>query len=738
MRGITVKNFIIIIPLFLIQVLYSSKTIDPVLLPKYVAFSFYVLFVSGLTLYHAFVKKVNYDYAILRRNVFKYFAGYLIISAISLLVSRNPADGIFEWCKIALFFSFLLVAALYFQRVENLVEPVTKTVSVLSLTINVIGLYQFYQLANSVGVTHSSTYLVDGTFANRNLFAEILLLTLPFVTFGAYTFKIRWKVLCTFCFLSSVFLITITLSRAVWIALIISTAFTALVWLIVQYHYIKSNLNMVVRRIAVPGAIVLIAIGAAVFFYGRLDTEETFKKQFVSIPNLKYGAVKERVELWKKSFDIIRDEPLTGIGLSSWKIEILKYGVKGTRAEDALTFYQQAHNDFIMVAAEQGVFGLLFYLLIFITILYYILIILKNSSALNDKLFYLFVLNGIAAFCIISLFSFPKERIEHNIILMFMFILVVIKYHRVKTEKAILNESNNIKKKVSAPLISGYFLPSAFILIVVLFCTSVGIKRIKSDMHAEKALKARSQNHWMHVIKEVDKAASGFYQMDPMSTPLAWYRGSANFNLNRIEEAFIDFKRAYQLNPYHIHVLNNLGTYHEIKKDHDIAIEYFKKATTLNPAFEDALLNLSASYFNSGKINESYQTIRKCDVNSGNARYKSHAAVIVKAKFRLLEDSLKSKYLNKEFFNLKASKVPAMERFKNLDPKKLTELYISNFKEGLGHITTSESWMLELHKKSVENSISLEDQIFLDSIYILEVKKKELLSAKSNLNKTNE
>jgi len=701
-------KLLIVIPALLIPLIYSKKTVDPVLLPKFLAFSFYLLFFLALIFYSRTAKKINFDLSILKNNLFKSYFGYFMLTGISLFFTINLADGFFEWIKIFLFFSFLIFCVIYFQKEENFIDQLSRSVSALSLIINVIGIYQFYLLARQQGVTHQSTYLIDGTFANRNLFAEVLLLTLPFSVFGAFRFKTGWKIICYFSMISSLFLITATLTRAVWLGLFISSIATFTVSLLFKNESSGNTSQFKLKKFILPFSIAVISIASAVFFYSRLDSEETFEKQIGAISNINFGGANERIELWKKSAKLINEHPITGVGLASWKIEVLKFNVKGTKPEDAATFYQYPHNDFIMVAAETGILGFIFYALIFICAIYYVIIILKKVGS-SERLFFLLMFSGIISFMVISFFSFPKERIEQNIFLIFMFVPVIIRYNEIKIRKP---QPQLISSGKTTLILSALLIPT-------LFSVFIGIQRTKSDTHVLNALNAKNKANWHEVLLQINKATSPYYTMDPMSTPLLWYRGTANFNLGNQNEAFKDFKSAYEINPYHVHILNNLGTCYELNKDHITAIEYFNKALAINPTMEDAILNLSASYFNSGQIDSAYQTIRKCDIQTTNNRYKTSVPIIVTAKFKLIKSLTETDLLSEKLIRDQKSWISRIKNFPKLSDQEFHKLYKATVHSKIFDFLNDPVWMTRIHAKSVENKISLEEQVFIDSYFLL-------------------
>ena len=103
-----------------------------------------------------------------------------------------------------------------------------------------------------------------------------------------------------------------------------------------------------------------------------------------------------------------------------------------------------------------------------------------------------------------------------------------------------------------------------------------------------------------------------------------------NFLMNNISQAHEDFKKAHKAHPYHIHVLNNLATCYEMEGNHNEAIYYYKKALEIFPQFEDALINLGATYYNSGRYEEAYETLVRCNQNTQNPKLEEYLKSVKK------------------------------------------------------------------------------------------------------------
>ncbi len=158
------------------------------------------------------------------------------------------------------------------------------------------------------------------------------------------------------------------------------------------------------------------------------------------------------------------------------------------------------------------------------------------------------------------------------------------------------------------------------------------------------------------------------------------------FNLKNIDSAHRYFQKAYEVNPYHLHVLNNLGTCYELKGKSVLAETYYLKAHDIAPRFEDPLFNLCALYFNNKEYEKAFNTIRKIDVNTSNPKY--------------------NKFLNSIlWYNIEEVN------------KQLADRLIS---KSVIRIRNSEDWMKKVFNQSIENETTFKKQLLIEAIYLLE------------------
>jgi tetratricopeptide (TPR) repeat protein len=206
---------------------------------------------------------------------------------------------------------------------------------------------------------------------------------------------------------------------------------------------------------------------------------------------------------------------------------------------------------------------------------------------------------------------------------------------------AIYHHSFPIKKKVNRNKI--LFL-NVTILIKSVFSLLYGYTRFEAETYTKKAIAANRAKDWKGVIADIDKANWRYYSLDPTSTPLLWYRGVANFSLGRIKEARSDFLKAYAAHPYHIHVLNNLGTSFAQLRDFDEAIDYYQKALVISPRFEQAILNLGAVYWRMGQYGQAREALMRCIHINPQSKAAAYLKMVAEKQSYLIKKPL---YLDK-------------------------------------------------------------------------------------------
>ncbi len=138
-----------------------------------------------------------------------------------------------------------------------------------------------------------------------------------------------------------------------------------------------------------------------------------------------------RIRLWQTSINMIKDKPIWGIGLGGWGILFDKYKVDGVYDTTC-----HPHNDFLNVAVNSGLLGLLAYLSIWAVFLYStIRAVVKNRKNSFGHAVQMGGIVAIVAFLFASLFQCYYTDAEVNMLIMFILGLTTVVNLKIKEEK---------------------------------------------------------------------------------------------------------------------------------------------------------------------------------------------------------------------------------------------------------------------------------------------------------------
>ena len=191
----------------------------------------------------------------------------------------------------------------------------------------------------------------------------------------------------------------------------------------------------------------------------------------------------------------------------------------------------------------------------------------------------------ITGYTIVSALDYPMERIEHLVIFFTILAITTAKYYSLSKDETAFQSSISYKSILGLLLIS-----------VVSLSTIVCSKRYAGEIHSTNILRYRHSANWNKLLSEVDRTISPFYEIDPMSIPVEWYRGVALFAKDNIPEAHKSFEKSYSLAPSNIHVLNNLASCYEKQGFHLKAEKYYVEALLISPNFFKIAISLNIIY----------------------------------------------------------------------------------------------------------------------------------------------
>ena len=597
---------------------FSLSTSDPTLSIRFLYLSVFISVLVFLQFYKKEMFTVNLFKHKILICIMLIFSSYLI----STLINGISSESIYLISKLFLIIIFVLLISNFL--IKNSLEDFFLPLILFSLFSSVIYFYQLFdqydQITSITDTWHKNRAFdsIAGSMGHKNLLSSIQFLLLPVLIYNLSNLNRIIKILSVFSLCLAIIIFFQTQSRAVLGAIIISS---------IIYLFITKISITYLKKIFVFTLALFISAYAFLF---SLDRLEVFKKEITKSIDFSSS---QRFSLYKSSINLIADNFIFGVGPGNWRIKIWEYGLYNNTFGDS--FAQRPHNDFLWIFSEGGFIAGLSYILLFLILLKDSFWLFKNS---NNPVFFKLLFCMFIGYSFISMFDFPFERISH-LIIFFVFVSIII------SSKIKLNHNDTFK--ISTSLIFFYSLTTLFIIYI-------GYVRYNSEIHSNNAIKLKQKGNWSYVVKAIDKAYSKmFYEIDNTSTPLLWYRGVAYFSTKNYELALRDFKNAYNVNPNHIHVLNNLATTYQLIGNTMSAKLYYDKAIKVNPSFKEARVNLSAILYNEKKYNEALSTILNSKVElywkrqKNNDNYDLYLKTIFNAYINNIKNDLSNSEYNK-------------------------------------------------------------------------------------------
>lgn len=319
-----------------------------------------------------------YDHLIKRKNSLNFEPVYIpmilfgIIIFIGTITSINPVGSFRDLTIHFVSLGLVFVMVNSINRLEEF--NVIVIFVVFSATIvALIGLYQYV-----VGVPIDAAWVdvennpdikarVYSVFGNPNVLAEYLIMTIPLsISLMWYSKKIHKKII--FLATSGVLILALvlTLSRGGWIGF----AFSALIFvLLVEKRLLLS---------AIP-----IVLGGILFL------PQSILHRIMSIGNFADSSNAYRLKMWEITLDIIKDNPIAGVGLGHLPFK----ETFETYIRTMPTYH--AHNTYLEIAAELGIPGLIAFLILLFVVFKYGIQTLINGENRYIKIMAAGVFSGL-------------------------------------------------------------------------------------------------------------------------------------------------------------------------------------------------------------------------------------------------------------------------------------------------------------------------------------------------------
>lgn len=474
---------------------------------------------------------------------------FMVICIFSLFWSDSPMVSLLELPL------FLTGPILYFVVINNIyhrrrIDNILNAILIIGALLGIYGILQYQGIDFPFWAKNVGRQQVFGLFGNVNYFAEYLIVPLSIAVplFFISNNRIK-KVLLLIGILSMGTTLTVTFTRGSYLGFAIALIFMFRLFLLSRgKSFIKKN-----KKIFIIALVLVIILTFLFVIPNSLNKPGTIISKIkgrITITQLtQRHSLTRRIAIWKFTALMIKDHPLLGSGLGTFKYNSLNYQARFFDQGQNRSLYpygiaDKAHNEYLQFWAEIGIVGLAIFIWLMITYFNYGIRYLKREKNEQKQGIVIGLMGAVVAVLVDAIFGFPLH-LPATIVLFWLVIALTFAMIKREADAEEINiaekDTNKKTKKGKKSNISRF--KSIFYLMTILLSLFLCVIVIRPVV---------SQIYQYYGVKDVKRAD---------------YDG-----------AIKNFQEALKWNPYFGMIYYNIGQILSEKGIYSLAIENFEKA----------------------------------------------------------------------------------------------------------------------------------------------------------------
>ena len=354
--------------------------------------------------------KGGVDWKLINNISIKSFVLFLVCILFSMIFSVNIIESsivFFRWLTIALVFLSFIIILSKIKKTENIFLILV----IFSLFEILLPFIEYLRIVSIKDFSFADSNYLKTFTGNKNITSASLSLKFPFILYAINRYKnpLMRIFLIIFLFIGFYDLILISSRAALLGVMIVSLG------CILYFIFYKKDKYVIVYPLLYVSALLLSTL--------TLSNSNVLISDRVSTINTDDQSTNERIRFYRHGLNAFINSPLIGSGIGTWKTESIKYDKENIQS---YVVPYHMHNDFLQLAVEIGVLGLLAYLSMFWFSLKFLILNLKKKKEIIIPLILSFIIYGIDAN-----FNFPMARPIMQVQLFLLFALVI----KLKNEK---------------------------------------------------------------------------------------------------------------------------------------------------------------------------------------------------------------------------------------------------------------------------------------------------------------
>jgi O-antigen ligase/Tfp pilus assembly protein PilF len=557
----------------------------------------------AIILFSLWILKIlhNEEYYFKKTNLNLPIFIFILLMTISLLRSQSFMVSLNDYI-IFLFYFFI-----YFLIINNINDKIQfeSLIKLFFITATIIAIYALLQYYGFDPYLKELS-VITSTVGQKNWVSNYLALIFPiifsyFLLRGTNKNKIFLYLLLLIIYTALI----ICQSRGIWISM-------GLTLLIGIYFIFKFKIFKIFKDNQKWLFLLLVTFLAVTIIH---STDHLINKSAITVTERVISTFDEQdpsinmhLLTWKTTINMIKDKPLFGSGIGTFKINYLDYQARFLKENPEYNKYwnnaKEAHNEFLQLGAELGLIGLGIFVSIIFIFYYMALSFLKKEKNMEKKMILFGLFLGITCFLIHSLFTFPFHVLALGST--FFIILGLTIVHLKGYNLSMSQKENKISKFKPKNLRLKIIFSILIIIFMIFIIDSLVIKPYMAEIYYYKGIKFNYIKNYDKSLYNLDYAA----RLNPHNGRILHALGATYIYLDTFDKAEEFLQKAKIYIP-DIKTFYDLGLLYAKVGLYKKAEEELKHAVYLNPKFYEAYYALGKLYFSQEDYDNAIEQCKK-------------------------------------------------------------------------------------------------------------------------------
>jgi putative inorganic carbon (hco3(-)) transporter len=344
------------------------------------------------------------------------YLAFLCISALSFTKSVNIIESVVQLSKVLTVFFTVFNLYIILRKDKRYI---VRMIILLNILLVVDSLVVFYDIGRYISGQLGSITDIYFVYSNKNVFAAAVFVKIPCALWLMIYGRNKEKLLGYLGLLCSVPATLFLSARAFYLGLIIlSVIFTAFLLVKSFFHGNRQYLKplFVYLPVLFFAFLAFTFVQTAFYPHEKSVYNVNIEERLASVTESKEPSRDLRLTAWKNTLQLIRENPLLGVGTGNWKI--VELGLDNKTSPTYTSMYKN-HNDFLEITSETGIFGGLAFLALFLfPVLFFIRLIRTSTPDPGKNLLFIPML-GLLCYSVDAFFNFPADRVEMQFLFAF-------------------------------------------------------------------------------------------------------------------------------------------------------------------------------------------------------------------------------------------------------------------------------------------------------------------------------